>query len=81
MCFGKCQKERQALGEKIKVIGHLDNVEIELNHPQTSGGERIIHIQNSKGRFCVTESEFLQIAVAISKAGFIFKHNKNLEGT
>lgn len=68
------------MGEKIKNIekafGFLD---IELNKATIEGGPRYIHIQNPKVRYCITESEFLQIAVTLKKAIKVFKHNKGIK--
>ena len=69
------------MGEKIKTIASLnDSMEIELNKATQKGGPRYIHIQNPSFRFCVTEKEFLEIAIALKKSLNIFKQNKKLEG-
>lgn len=68
------------MGEKIRVINSINGfLDIELNKATFSGGPRYIHIQNPKIRFCITESEFLQMATTILKGEKILKHNKHLE--
>ena len=65
------------MGEKIKVMNNVKNfLDIELNKATYQGGPRYIHIQNPQFRFCLTESEFLQVSAAIMKAGTMLKHNK-----
>lgn len=68
------------MGEKIRVIGSALSVfDIELNKAPQIGGERLIHIQNKKGRLCISESVFIQMATAINYAEQELKKSKKLE--
>lgn len=67
------------MGEKIKIINSIEGIfEVEINKATYAGGPRYIHLQNDKFRFCITEKEFLQIAITLRKAGEVFKYNKGL---
>jgi len=67
------------MGEKIRVINSSNQLfEVELNKSTYTGGPQYIHIQNERFRFCITESEFIQLAISIRKAGQIFKNNKQI---
>lgn len=68
------------MGEKIKVLTNIQNLlDVELNKASVQGGPRYIHIQNDKIRFCITENDFLQMAVSIKKSGEMFKYNKGID--
>lgn len=59
------------MGEKIRIVGkYSGNLNVELNKPSVVGGNRWIHIQNDKGRLCVSEKEYYMMAAAIIKAGY-----------
>ena len=67
------------MGEKIKVLADIKHfLDVELNKASIKGGPRYIHIQNDKVRFCITETDFLQMAVNIKKSGEIFQYNKRI---
>lgn len=62
------------MGEKIKNIGKYKQfMDIELNKASIQGGDRWIHIQNSKFRLCVSERDYISAAIAILKAGRKFE--------
>lgn len=68
------------MGEKIKILTDInDFLDIELNKASIQGGPRYIHIQNEKVRFCLTEGDFLQIALNIKKSSEMFKYNKGMK--
>jgi hypothetical protein len=68
------------MGEKIKILTKInDFLDIELNKASVKGGPRYIHIQNEKVRFCLTENDFLQIALNIKKSSEMFKYNKGMK--
>jgi len=60
------------MGEWIRNIGelHFGNTafRVEINEPEWKGGDKLIHVQNEKFRFVMTESEFLQIGTLAMQA-------------
>jgi hypothetical protein len=60
------------LGEKIKTISIIKvkttEFEIELNKESIIGGPRSLHIQNKDFRMGLTESEYIQLVLAVNKA-------------
>ena len=62
------------MGEKIKILKKID-----LNKSSVKGVPRYIHIKNEIVRFCLTENDFLQIALNIKKSSEMFKYNKGMK--
>ena len=66
------------MGEKIKNLDRIKNLDIELNKAQVTGGQRLIHLQNPNFRFCITEGDFICILVAIQKASKVLVKYKHI---
>lgn len=68
------------MGERIRDLANADiggkAFVIELNKSTYKGGPRYIHLQNKDMRLCMTESEYIQIAVSLLKSRKNFLHNK-----
>jgi len=71
------------MGEIIKILskGKLrgDQFSIELNKPHSRDKENSVHIQTSKFRWEVPESDFLSIAISTLSAIQKIKRNKKLK--
>ena len=66
------------MGEIIRTIKKYEGFDVELNKSTTLGGPRYIHLQNPKGRVCITETEFVQILSSIYAADKQLRINKLL---
>lgn len=67
------------MGELLKEINRVDGIRVEINKGNSEGGLRNIHVQNEHFRFCVSEKDFIEMAVSIKKAIKVLKHNKGIE--
>ncbi len=60
------------MGERIRDIGELHfkgtPFRVEINEPEWKNGEKLIHIQNERMRFVLTETEFLQMGTLALQA-------------
>ncbi|AGF78802.1 hypothetical protein UWK_02262 [Desulfocapsa sulfexigens DSM 10523] len=69
------------MGEKIKTLskGKLINTvfEIELNHPNISGYEEVVHIQSDSFRLEIKKNDYIRYALAILLAE---ENLRNLKG-
>jgi hypothetical protein len=71
------------MGEKICVVSKLElgrmNFDIELNAGSAMAKYPLhIHIQNEHFRFDITESDYIQMAVAMNTAKRMLLANKNM---
>jgi hypothetical protein len=71
------------MGEKIKTLSTSvilnDRFEIELNHPPITGKDKQVHIQSSKFRLEMNESDFIKYAISILLAEKNLKNLKNID--
>ena len=71
------------MGEKIKTLSTSillnDRFEIELNHPPIAGKDKQVHIQSSKFRLEMNESDFIKYAISILLAEKNLKNLKNID--
>lgn len=67
------------MGEILKKYTLLPGgLDVEINAPQTKGGDFNIHIQNEKGRLALSKSEFMQLTMMFYSASSKIKKYKKL---